>query len=83
MVKYKKVMTEFRYLTVDFVAYQGNVSEIVELNYCYSDRTYHICTSNEESVSMKGKSILSAELKLKALQECIKFIKYDIQKGKK
>ena len=64
--------------TALFVARKGGISVTVELNMNHKDKTYELCTGSEEAVSFKNDSVLQGELKVKALQEAMKFVKQEL-----
>lgn len=77
------VKTQKKWLTVYFTATQlGTKPQTVELNFDYTTNKYTIMTGHEESVSFNKDTIFESKLKLKALNECIKFLENEIKNNK-
>lgn len=67
------------WLEVYFTATQlGTKPQTIELSLNYDTKEYTIMTGHEESVGFKGDSIAESKLKLKALDECMKFIQKEL-----
>jgi len=66
--------------TVFFTATEGEVTEIVELNINLDDKTYTLCTSNEESVSFENKDRKELKLLMDALKAAHKYINENLFK---
>lgn len=73
-VKIKKT-----WLEVYFTATQlGTTPQTIELSLNYDTKEYTMCNGHEESVSFKGDNIHESKLKMKALDECLKFIQKEL-----
>ena len=66
--------------TVFFTATEGEVREVVELNINLDDKTYTLCTSNEESVCFKNKDRKELKLLMDALKAAHRYINENLFK---
>ena len=73
------VKTIRKFETVHFSSTKdGANAQTIELEINHENKSFTICTGNEESVSFAGDSIESAELKIDALKVAIKYLKENL-----